>query len=43
MAVESLGKCLRALQVAFNCRLISRLVIKKPTHDIYAGLRATNG
>ena len=38
MAVESLGKCLRALQVAFSdysgylCRLISRLVIKKPTH-----------
>ena len=40
MAVESLGKCLRALQVAFSdysgnrCRLISRLVIKKPTHDM---------
>ena len=35
MAVESLGKCLHALQVAFSdysrnhCRLISRLVIKK--------------
>ena len=41
MAVESLGKCLRALQVAFSdysgnhCRLISRLVIKKPTHDMH--------
>ena len=48
MAVESLGKCLRALQVAFSdysgnhCRLISRLVIKK-TYPWYAGLRSTNG
>ena len=48
MAVESLGKCLHALQVAFSdysrnhCRLISRLVIKK-TYPWYAGLRSING